>query len=634
MTPADPTSYDLITLGRVGVDLYPQQADVPLAEVETFTKSLGGTATNVAVAAARHGMRTHIVTAVGDDPFGSYVRTALRTFGVDDSGVATVPGLLTPVVFCEIHPPDHFPLLFYRLPTAPDQHLTPQHLDPSVLGQARMLWITGGALATEPSRGTTLLAAGQRHHSADTVLDLDWRPAFWDNPQEAPAWYAKALEHATVAIGNQDEVHVAVGTRDPDRAADLLLERGVRLAVVKQGPAGVLARTPTEDIRIEPLPVHVVNGLGAGDAFGGALAAGLLAGRPLHEVIETANAAGALVAGRPACADDMPYPEEITELLHRHRTRPAGAPPLAVPPASRTRPGDDRSTRRTPRHLTEIRAADPERVRRAMNSRPRFDPARFGGPLFLLAADHPARGALAAGGNPTAMADRHDLLARCAEALARPGVDGFLGTADLIEDLTLLGALDGKLVLGSMNRGGLPGAAFELDDRFTGYDARGIQDAGLDGGKLLLRLDPQDSATATTLESAAHAVDSLNERGLLALVEPFASRRRDGRVRNELTADAQMWANNIAQGLGRTTARTWLKLPVVPEMERMMSSTTLPTLILGGEGGTDQDRLYATWAEALRIPQVRGLIVGRTLLYPPGDDIAEAVDTAVSLLAR
>jgi hypothetical protein len=284
--------------------------------------------------------------------------------------------------------------------------------------------------------------------------------------------------------------------------------------------------------------------------------------------------------------------------------------------------------------LTEIRAAHPEAVRQALHRRPRFDRARLSGRLFVLAADHPARGALAVGGRAMAMGDRHELLARCVEALSRPGVDGFLGTADLVEDLTLLGALDGKLVLGSMNRGGLPGAAFELDDRFTGYDAPGIAAAGLDGGKLLLRLDPADHGTATTLESAARAVDALNQHGLMAMVEPFSSRRDGGRIRNLLTADEQMWANNIAQGLGRTTAHTWLKVPVVEEMERMMSSTTLPTMLLGGEGGEDRDAMYESWRLALRIPQIRGLMIGRTLLYPPGDDVAAAVDTAVGLLGR
>ncbi|GGO92553.1 Cgl0159 family (beta/alpha)8-fold protein [Wenjunlia tyrosinilytica] len=284
--------------------------------------------------------------------------------------------------------------------------------------------------------------------------------------------------------------------------------------------------------------------------------------------------------------------------------------------------------------LTRIRVTDPGAVRRAAQARTRFAPEGFARPLFVLAADHPARGAVAAGGDPTAMGDRHELLARCVEALGRPGVDGFLGTADLVEDLTLLGALEGKLVLGSMNRGGLPGASFELDDRFTGYDARGVAEGGLDGGKMLLRVDPADPGTRETLVGCARAVDELADRGLLALVEPFASRREDGQVRNILTPDAQIYANNIAQGLGRTSAHTWLKVPVVDEMERMMASTTLPTLLLGGEGGKDTDAMYAAWQNALKVPQVRGLTIGRTMLFPADGDVAGAVDTAVSLLNR
>lgn len=284
--------------------------------------------------------------------------------------------------------------------------------------------------------------------------------------------------------------------------------------------------------------------------------------------------------------------------------------------------------------LTLLRTTDPDAVRRACDARTRFDPAKLTRPLFILAADHPARGAVAAGGDPRAMGNRHELLARCALALSRPGVDGFLGTADLVEDLVLLGALEGKLVLGSMNRGGLPGASFELDDRFTGYDARGIAESGLDGGKMLLRVDPSDPGTRDTLVGCARAVDELAERGLLALVEPFRSHRVDGRVRNVLDADAQIYANNIAQGLGRTSARTWLKVPVVDEMERMMASTTLPTLLLGGEGDADTDRMYTAWRRALKIPQVRGLIIGRTMLFPADGDVGAAVDTAVSLLDR
>lgn len=251
---------------------------------------------------------------------------------------------------------------------------------------------------------------------------------------------------------------------------------------------------------------------------------------------------------------------------------------------------------------------------------------------MIIAADHPARGALAAGAHPMAMADRGDLLGRCVDALARPGVHGFLGTADIVEELALLGALDGKLVYGSMNRGGLAGASFELDDRFTGYDALGVKQAHLDGGKMLLRLDLADPGTSRTLEACAHAVDALGERSLTAMVEPFISSRAGGRVVNDLTADAVIRSVAITAGLGRTSAYTWLKLPCVPEMERVMAASTMPTLILGGEVSSDPHAALDGWATALALPGVKGLVIGRSLLYPPGDDVAAAVDNAVGLL--
>ncbi|HVV23124.1 MAG TPA: aldolase [Pseudonocardiaceae bacterium] len=254
------------------------------------------------------------------------------------------------------------------------------------------------------------------------------------------------------------------------------------------------------------------------------------------------------------------------------------------------------------------------------------------GRLMMIAADHPARNSLGAGDRPMAMADRADLLDRLCLALSRPGVNGVLGTPDVIEDLLLLGALDGKVVVGSMNRGGLSGSAFELDDRFTAYDAASVAAMGYEGGKMLLRIDPADPATVRTLESCGRAVTDLARHGLLAMIEPFLSHRApDGRVRNALTAEAMIRAMTVAAGVGATSAYTWLKVPVVPDMARVMAATTLPAVILGGEVGTDQDAAFESWRAALALPTVCGLVVGRSLLYPPDDDVAGAVDTAVSL---
>ncbi|MDC4232489.1 deoxyribose-phosphate aldolase [Actinomyces sp. B33] len=281
--------------------------------------------------------------------------------------------------------------------------------------------------------------------------------------------------------------------------------------------------------------------------------------------------------------------------------------------------------------LTAIRRDDPDLIRTALAQRRRPAPACPARHL-IIACDHPARAALGAGGRPMAMADREDLLARASTALARPGVTGFLGTADLIEDLALLGALDGKNVWGSMNRGGLYGSSFEIDDRFTAYTPGGIERAGLDGGKMLLRIDYADPATPRLLESASAALDGLAERGLSAMIEPFLSTRRGTTVVNDLDPDAVITSIAIAQGLGSTTARTWLKLPCVPDMERVMQTTTLPSLILGGEVPADPDRALSRWESALALPNVCGLVVGRSLLYPADDDVVSAVDRAVALL--
>ena len=284
--------------------------------------------------------------------------------------------------------------------------------------------------------------------------------------------------------------------------------------------------------------------------------------------------------------------------------------------------------------VTEIRATDPGRIGRVLAQRPRAGLAGAGR-LMVIACDHPARGALGAGERPLAMADREDLLQRCVAALSRPGVNGFLGTAEIIEDLALLGALDGKLVWGSMNRIGLQGASFEMDDRFGAYDVEGIEASHLDGGKMLTRINYADPGSASTLKSSAEAIDSLSERGLNAMIEPFISRWEGGRIVNDLSEEAVIRSICIAQALGRSSAHTWLKLPCVSDpvsMRRVMASTSLPSLILGGEVSTDPEATRASWAAALELPNVRGLVVGRSLLYPGNDDVEAAVDAAVALL--
>ncbi|MFF8097845.1 5-dehydro-2-deoxygluconokinase [Streptomyces sp. NPDC016675] len=310
--------FDLITMGRIGVDLYPLQTGVPLAEVESFGKFLGGSASNVAVAAARLGRAAAVVTRTGDDPFGAYLHRALREFGVDDRWVTPVAAYPTPVTFCEIFPPDDFPLYFYRHPKAPDLEIHPDELDLDAIRAARVFWVTGTGLSEEPSRTATLTALAHRAKSNATVFDLDWRPMFWADPDQARPHYAEALRHATVAVGNLDECEVATGRREPQACAEALLAAGVELAVVKQGPKGVLAvHRDGRRAEVDPVPVEVVNGLGAGDAFGGSLCHGLLSGWELERTVRYANAAGALVASRLACSSAMPTEAEVDDLLAR-----------------------------------------------------------------------------------------------------------------------------------------------------------------------------------------------------------------------------------------------------------------------------------------------------------------------------
>lgn len=314
MTPSTPAP-DAVMVGRLGVDLYPLQSGVGLEEVRSFGKYLGGSAANVAVAFARHGHAPALVSGVGDDPFGRYLRAELDRLGVDGSGVITDPRHSTPITFCEIFPPDDFPLYFYREPTAPDLEIAPDDLDADAIAGARILWLTVTGLSREPSLATHVAALALRARRAHTVLDLDYRPMFWPDPAAATERVGAALEGATVAVGNREECAVAVGETDPVRAADALLERGVELAIVKQGPAGVLGRTRDETVVVPPFPVQVVNGLGAGDAFGGALCHGLLEGWGLERTLRFANAAGAIVAGRLECSTAMPTTAEVDALM-------------------------------------------------------------------------------------------------------------------------------------------------------------------------------------------------------------------------------------------------------------------------------------------------------------------------------
>jgi 5-dehydro-2-deoxygluconokinase len=310
-------SPEVITMGRVGVDMYPEQIGVTLAEVRTFAKSLGGSPTNVAVAAARIGRRAAVITKVGDDGFGVYVRRALAEFGVDTRWVGTDPALPTPLVFCEIFPPDRFPVYFYREPKAPDMNISREEVDLEAIAAAPLFWTTGTGLSDEPSRSATLAALEARQRRDFTIHDLDHRHHLWRSGDDPRRWAREAVKRATVVVGNTDEVEMATATRDPRAGAAALLELGAKIAIVKRGGDGVYARTAREELTVPAVEIAVLNGLGAGDAFGGALSHGLLAGWPLRRTLEGANAAGAIVASRLACADAMPTLAEIEALLAR-----------------------------------------------------------------------------------------------------------------------------------------------------------------------------------------------------------------------------------------------------------------------------------------------------------------------------
>ncbi|MEO5875854.1 MAG: 5-dehydro-2-deoxygluconokinase [Streptosporangiaceae bacterium] len=307
--------FDVITMGRVGIDLFPQQIGVGLEDVETFGKYVGGSPTNVAIAAARHGRRAAVITRTGDDPFGRFVHKALREHGVDDRFVSAVHGLPTPVTFVEVFPPDDFPLYIYRLPKAPDLTIRSQDLDLASIRQARVFWATVTGLSMEPSRQATLTALAARARCPWTVLDLDFRTQFWSSPENARRWTLKALRHATVAVATRAECEMVLGETDPHTAAKALLDLGAELAIVKRGRDGVVAATGQGTVEIGPIPVPVVNLLGTGDAFGGALVHGLLAGWDLDRTVRFAAAAGAIVATRPTCSAAMPTESEVTGIL-------------------------------------------------------------------------------------------------------------------------------------------------------------------------------------------------------------------------------------------------------------------------------------------------------------------------------
>lgn len=309
--------FDVISLGRVGVDLYPLQIETRLEDVQTFAKFLGGSATNVAVATARLGLRTAVITRTGMDPFGRFVHQALQDYGVDDRYVSFVEGLATPITFCEIFPPDDFPLWFYRSPNAPDLDVRADELDLPAIAATGVLWATATGLSREPSRSAHLAAWGVRRRGQHTILDLDYRPSFWSSEVDARSAVSEALGFVSIAIGNRAECEMATGESDPVRAARALLDAGVEIAVVKLGPGGALAVTADEHVEVPSQGVTVVNGLGAGDGFGGAFCYGLLSGWPLVRTVTFANAAGAIVASRLGCSTAMPTAIEVEAMLEK-----------------------------------------------------------------------------------------------------------------------------------------------------------------------------------------------------------------------------------------------------------------------------------------------------------------------------
>jgi 5-dehydro-2-deoxygluconokinase len=313
--------FEVLTMGRVSADIYPLEIGVPLEDVQRFGKFLGGSPTNVAVAAARHGRRSAVITRTGDDPFGRFVHKAMRELGVDDRFVRAVPGLPTPVAFCEIFPPDNFPLYFYREPKAPDLEIRVEELDLEAIRNCGIFWTSVTGLSQEPSRSSHAVAMAWRGRRKHTILDLDYRAMFWSNIAATRREIEAVLGQATVVIGNLEEVEAAVGTRNAHDAAKALLDAGVELAIVKRGPLGALGMTANETVEVPAVNIAVMNGLGAGDGFGGAICHGLLSGWPLEQMLRFANAAGAIVASRLECSTAMPTTDEVLTLLNEHYDR-------------------------------------------------------------------------------------------------------------------------------------------------------------------------------------------------------------------------------------------------------------------------------------------------------------------------
>ncbi|MCU1569948.1 MAG: 5-dehydro-2-deoxygluconokinase [Naasia sp.] len=306
----------IVVIGRIGVDLYPTEVNTALKDVSGFTKTIGGSAANVSVAIARHGHEVALVSRTGADQFGQFLVEQLERYRIQNRFVIPVAGMQSVLTFCEMFPPDHFPFYTYRNPTAPDMFVRIDDVPLDLVATTPLFWATATGLARQPSRDAHYAAWKARNRQGPTVLDLDYRPSFWDSAEEAAREIPRALEHVNIAVGNLDECEIAVGERDPQRAADALLDRGMDLAVVKMGPLGVLAKTRTETLEVRPIPVDVVNGLGAGDAFGGALVHGLVEGWPLARTLAFANAAGAIVATRFECSAAMPTTAEVLEMVH------------------------------------------------------------------------------------------------------------------------------------------------------------------------------------------------------------------------------------------------------------------------------------------------------------------------------